>query len=154
LKANFLRNKKGVAEIVGTLLFIIILLFFFTNVYLWHDAATKQMDDLYVQKLNSPIVIYAYHTPIGTATLNVTNRGGVDATLSMVWTNFRSAGGVPDPLHYSNSTSELLNNQVLAAGTSKNITISIQKYVAPETVVFTVVTTVGNMASCSYTPGP
>jgi hypothetical protein len=154
LKANFLRNKKGVAEIVGTLLFIIILLFFFTNVYLWHDAATKQMDDLYVQKLNSPIVIYAYQTPPGTATLNVTNRGGIDATLSNVWTNFRSAGGVPDPLHYSNSTNELLKNQVLAAGASTNITISIQKYIKPETVVFTVVTTVGNMASCSYTPGP
>ena len=54
---RLLKNKKGVAEVIGSVMFIVILLFFFTNVYLWHDAATKEMNDLYVQKINSPITI-------------------------------------------------------------------------------------------------
>ena len=53
---RLLKNKKGTAEVIGSVMFIVILLFFFTNVYLWHDAATKEMNDMYVQKLNSPIV--------------------------------------------------------------------------------------------------
>ena len=52
---RLLRNHKGTAEVIGSVLFIVILLFFFTNVYLWHDAATKEMNDMYVEKLNSPI---------------------------------------------------------------------------------------------------
>ena len=50
---KLLRNRKGTAEVIGSVMFIVILLFFFTNVYLWHDAATKQTNDLYVKKMNA-----------------------------------------------------------------------------------------------------
>jgi hypothetical protein len=50
---KLLRNRKGTAEVIGSVMFIVILLFFFTNVYLWHDAATKQMNDMYVKKMNA-----------------------------------------------------------------------------------------------------
>jgi hypothetical protein len=50
---RLLRNRKGTAEVIGSVLFIVILLFFFTNVYLWHDAATQQVNNLYVNKMNA-----------------------------------------------------------------------------------------------------
>jgi len=51
------RNRKGTAEVIGTIMFIVILMFFFTNVYLWHDAATKDMNELYVKKMNAGMSI-------------------------------------------------------------------------------------------------
>ena len=68
-------NKKGTAEVVGSVMFIIILLFFFTNVYLWHDAATKEMNDLQFQKINSPISI-TYDS--ATKTINIMDNIGTD----------------------------------------------------------------------------
>ena len=52
---RLLKNKKGTAEVIGSVMFIVILLFFFTNVYLWHDAATKEMNQMYVDRINTPI---------------------------------------------------------------------------------------------------
>ena len=115
---RLLKNKKGTAEVIGSVMFIVILLFFFTNVYLWHDAATKEMNDLYVQKLNSPIVA-TISNDNGHYNLTVTNKGGVDATLSSYWVNEKSANG-PDTLH----SSFPLNNIVAAGGPS--VTIPIQ----------------------------
>ena len=71
---RLLRNRKGTAEVIGSVLFIVILLFFFTNVYLWHDAATKEMNDLYVEKLNSLIKVNVLST--SPLVLEVTNTGG------------------------------------------------------------------------------
>ena len=48
----FIKNRKGTAEVIGTIMLIIILLFFFTNVYLWHDAATKDANQLYVKQIH------------------------------------------------------------------------------------------------------
>jgi hypothetical protein len=142
LLRRLLKNKKGVAEVIGSVMFIVILLFFFTNVYLWHDAATKEMNDLYEQKLNSPIVA-TVTIETGQYNLIVTNKGGVDATLSSYWVNVKSAGG-PDTLH----TSFLLNNVVTAGGPSA--TIPIPNSYASGTVI-KVITTTGNSASC-YIP--
>jgi hypothetical protein len=140
---KLMRNKKGTAEIIGSVMFIVILLFFFTNVYLWHDAATKEMNDLYVQKLNSPIVVYAY--PTSPETLNVTNVGGIDAQLSMLWVTVKSpSGSGPDQNHLPFE----LYDQVVAAGHSINVT----RYFPAGEKHFTVVTTVGNLASCDYSP--
>ena len=50
-------NRKGTAEVIGTMMFIVILLFFFTNVYLWHDAATKDANQLAVQKMSAGMSI-------------------------------------------------------------------------------------------------
>ena len=95
---RLLKNKKGTAEVIGSVLFIVILLFFFTNVYLWHDAATKEMNDMYVQKINSPITLSVI--VIILIQLNVTNKGGVDAKLSILWVDVASTNpGSPDQFH-------------------------------------------------------
>ena len=148
---KIIRNKKGTAEIIGSVMFIIIVMFFFTNVYLWHDAATKQMNDLYVQKLNSPIVVYAYPTSpaFPNVVLNVTNVGGIDAQLSRSWVDVKSSSETgPDQLHQPFP----LGNQVVAAGQSKNVTLEYRNPV--RMTHFTVVTTVGNLASCDYDYSP
>jgi hypothetical protein len=77
---KFRRNRRGTAEVIGSVLFIIIIIFFFSNVYLWHDSATKQMNSALSDKMNSPISVVA--TAGGLA---VTNEGGVDAVLSRLW---------------------------------------------------------------------
>jgi hypothetical protein len=134
---RLLKNKKGTAEVIGSVMFIVILLFFFTNVYLWHDAATKEMNDMYVQKLNSPIVA-TVSIEVGQSTLIVTDKGGVDATLSSYWVNLKSASG-PDTQH----TRFPLNNVVKAGG--PNATIPISNY--PSGTIIKVITSTGNSAS-------
>jgi len=54
---KLLRNRTGTAEIVGTVLFLVILLFFFSNVFLWHDQITQQMDQVIADKMNSAVRI-------------------------------------------------------------------------------------------------
>jgi hypothetical protein len=135
---RLLKNNKGTAEVIGSVMFIVILLFFFTNVYLWHDAATKEMNDMYVQKLNSPIVA-TVSIENGQYTLIVTDKGGVDATLSSYWVNLKSLSG-PDTQH----TSFPLNNVVKAGGPNATIPIS-SNY--PSGTVIKVITSTGNSAS-------
>jgi hypothetical protein len=65
---KLLRNHSGTAEIVGTVLFLVILFFFFSNVFLWHNQVSRDMDQVIADKTNSEV-------RIETATLlgNVTN---------------------------------------------------------------------------------
>ena len=138
---RFLKNKKGTAEVIGSVMFIVILLFFFTNVYLWHDAATKDMNDMFVQKLNSPIAATVAHNDNGTYSIIVADKGGVDATLSGYWVNVKSSSG-PDSLHAPFP----LNNIVAAAGGAP-VFIPLNSY--PSGTIIKVVTSTGNSASCS-----
>jgi hypothetical protein len=95
LITKFIRNKKGTAEIIGSVLFIVILLFFFTNVYLWHDAATKEMNSLQLQKMNSGISMI-YYNDVSTGhlgTIILTDNGGLDVVLSRLWINEEIEGG-------------------------------------------------------------
>jgi hypothetical protein len=153
---RLLKNKKGTAEVIGSVMFIVILLFFFTNVYLWHDAATKEMNDLYVQKINSPITVSVMSSPYQ---LNVTNKGGMDAKLSILWVDVESAAvGSPDSFHgYFNLTQR---NIVVLAGSSIQVPWSSdgtlnsdgERY-NPQTgdnVKLKMITTVGNSAAFSY----
>src|SRR5665647_2230649 len=98
-------------------MFLVILLFFFTNVYLWHDAATKEMNDLYVQKINSPITISVMNND--QHQLNVVNRGGLDAKLSILWVDAGSTGS-PDRYHGYFNLEQL--NIVVYAGSSIKVT--------------------------------
>lgn len=52
---NLLRNRRGTAEIVGTVLFLVILLFFFSNVFLWHNQVSRETDQIIADKVNSPV---------------------------------------------------------------------------------------------------
>lgn len=76
---RLLKNKNGTAEVIGSVMFIVILLFFFTNVYLWHDAATKEMNDLYVQKMSAGMEVTFLD---GSAT--ITAKGSA-VVLSRLW---------------------------------------------------------------------
>lgn len=56
-KMRFLADRRGTAEVVGSILFIIILLFLFTNVYLWHDAALKNAHSMNVKQMNAGMTL-------------------------------------------------------------------------------------------------
>jgi hypothetical protein len=76
---RLVNNKKGTAEVVGSVMFIIILLFFFTNVYLWHDTAVKEMNDLQIRRMNAGMeVVFVDRTATVTAT-------GSEVVLSRIW---------------------------------------------------------------------
>ena len=80
---RFIMNRKGTAEVIGSVLFIIILIFAFSNIYLWHDNATKTMNTLLSDKLNSQIELHWLIDDAGeeTSTLIVTNTGGISTSL-------------------------------------------------------------------------
>jgi archaellum component FlaF (FlaF/FlaG flagellin family) len=146
---RIIKNRKGTAEVIGTIMFIVILLFFFTNVYLWHDAATKEMNDMYVEKINTPITVAVSLNAGGSLNLNylnVTNKGGTDAQLTMLWVDLKSGSGGPDQMH-SNYTPSSID---VPAGSS----ILILSHYSQGKVSFKVVTTLGNSASCTYSPSP
>ncbi len=147
---RFIRNKKGTAEIIGSVMFIVILLFFFTNVYLWHDAAVKEMNDLYVQKINSPIVAsVSYSATYNRFEINVTNSGGVAATISRIWANIKApAPNLPDLDHLNFTRS---GNVAPGYSIIEYVTLP---YALPvgSPIEFKVITTIGNFATCSYYP--
>jgi len=58
-----IRDNRGTAEIVGTSLFLVIVLFFFTNVVLWYDVSARQAESVIVDKINSPISMTVYAWP-------------------------------------------------------------------------------------------
>jgi hypothetical protein len=136
---NFLKNRKGTAEVIGSVMFIVILLFFFTNVYLWHDAATKEMNDLYVEKINSPITLEVVSA--NPLTLNVTNKGGVGATLTRVWVDNKTLTGFSDHIYLS-------DNKYIEPGGS--VVVYFNNYVPANPVAIKVITTVGNSAGGNY----
>ena len=144
---RIIRNKNGTAEVIGTIMAVVILLYFFTNVYLWNDAATKQMDEMYADKMNTLITVSLNVTLTdGNLNLNVTNIGGSDVQLAMLWTDIES--GPNQGIHYYDYH---VNTIIVPAGLSQLIPLPL----GPPTgkTVYTVVTTLGNTASCSYIPG-
>jgi hypothetical protein len=76
---KLLNNKKGTAEVIGSVMFIVILLFFFTSVYLWHDAAVKDMNDLQVQRMNAGMEVV-----FSGGSANITAHGS-EVVLSRIW---------------------------------------------------------------------
>ena len=90
--------------------------------------------------------------------MNVTNRGGVDAKLSILWVDVASTNpGSPDQFHgYFNLTQQ---NIVVSAGSSipvpwsgstSNINGEHYDYQSGDILQLKMVTTVGNTAACQY----
>jgi hypothetical protein len=83
------KNQDATAEIVGTVLLIIILIFFFGNVFLWSNEVNKNAEQIKWNKLNSPVTLDAVYTFGGGSPsfshLEVTNKGGVGTYLSRLW---------------------------------------------------------------------
>jgi len=130
-----IKNRKGTAEVIGTMLFIIILLFFFTNVYLWHDSATKEANQLYLEKINSTFQIQQIN-----GVLVVTANGGSTIDLSRLWI----IDNTLNEHYYAN-----LGNVQVAAGESFNITFSSdENYYNPASPI--PVTIEGSIAQVNY----
>jgi hypothetical protein len=159
---RFLVNRKGTAEVIGTVLFIIILLFAFSNIYLWHDTQVKTMNTLLSDKLNSQIQVY--WSDDAPDTLVVTNVGGVGTVLSRLWI-ITNAGDH----RYAELENAGAPSQSLYVGAGSTVTIKLQGPTSPasplpisstvtrtnaiisfnraEGKTFIVLTTLGNMAS-------
>jgi hypothetical protein len=144
-------------------LFLVILLFFFTNVYLWHDQVTRQMDNVLADRVNSLVGIKLFmDDPPTSAVLQATNEGGIGFSLSRLW--IITSG--------NHNYADFEKGQAiwLAAGSSVNITLtgptdpsgpdgsyrvsgSMVHYEVPsEGVTFKILTALGNTAACSYSP--
>jgi hypothetical protein len=54
---SLLRSRKGTAEVVGTVLFLVILFFFFSNVFLWHNQVSQEMNQVIADKADSAVGI-------------------------------------------------------------------------------------------------
>jgi hypothetical protein len=163
---RLLRNRKGTAEVIGSVMFIVILLFFFTNVYLWHDAATKEMNQLYVNKINSPIKIAGVDSSDpNRLTLTAENVGGSDAKLSILWITVEPTSTGFDKFHGYYNLTKYYSNDALNIPAGSSITIHWAyantdpidgipyAFQNGDKIKLELVTTVGNLASFPYTYG-
>ena len=141
---RFLRNRRGTAEIVGSVMFLVIVLFFLSNVYLWHDQATREMDNLVLDRVNSPVRLLGDVDPTSNTLLklNVTNNGGVGVRLSRLWI---ITSGYP-------TYEDLEDDDIWLAGGE---TWEFPPRALPvEEVTFRILTDLGNTASWKYTLTP
>jgi hypothetical protein len=134
LLRRFITNRSGTAEVIGSVLFIIILMYAFSNIYLWHDDAVKAMNTQMANKLSSQIEVHwRVENGVETDTLIVKNTGDVDSVLSRLWMNHQPFS---------------LSDRSVKAG--QTITIDVSDVTSqPKTSgdIYTVLTTLGNMAS-------
>jgi hypothetical protein len=161
---RFLKDRNGASEIVGTALFLVILFFFFTNVFLWHDQVTREMDQVVVDRMNSGVRVEAFFDDTA-VWLMVDNVGGLDVALSRLWI-------ITDDAHlFADFESKDIH---VAAGCHRNVTLSgVTVFVGEDevrvrvdgggsvfvdyapssgvTVVFRVLTKRANTAACSLT---
>ena len=82
---KLLKNQKGTAEIVGTVLFLVIVIFVFSNVFLWSNSVTQQVSTVNGDKLNSPIEMVSSLDFPGQDALKVSAVGGRDVQLIRIW---------------------------------------------------------------------
>jgi hypothetical protein len=78
-------NQRGTAEIVGTVLFLVILLFFFSNVFLWYNNVSSQMNLVMSDKLNALVSLDSTMDLVGQDALKATAEGGRDVQLIRIW---------------------------------------------------------------------
>jgi len=144
---RLLCSRRGTAEIIGSVMFLLIMMFFFTNVFLWHDRATREMDGVLSDKINSLVSIQVVNMNVTEGLrLNVTNNGGVDVVLSRLWIIAYLGDGVESHEYRD-------REDWIAAGKTIPIRLDASdiKYLGEE-YTFTVVTTRGNMAACGFVP--
>ena len=161
---RFLDDRKGASEIVGTALFLIILFFFFSNVFLWHNQITSQMDQVVADRMNSAIRMDAFFNDTD-IWLVVVNVGGLDVSLSRLWIITDEAhlfadfgldavhvgAGRQFNITISNETGSVIDGRVDVFLGSDPIEVEYQPPVG-YTTVFRMITKRANTAACSYTP--
>ena len=153
------KSRKATAEVIGTLMFVMILLFFFTDVYLWHDAATKDMNQLYLKKMNSGMQLTYNGTYVSVTAL------GSNVVLSRLWIDSDSSHVYADLGQYNITVAAGATNAVKVAfvsgaiyadaqgsnsvGTgydSKTSLITVD-YIPPSNAVFTIINSLGVVVS-------
>lgn len=157
--SRLLGDRRGTAEIIGSVMFLVILLFVFTNVYLWHDTATREMNGALAEKMNSGVSIEVDDAGNG---LVVTNDGGFEVCLSRLWLITGSGHFYADLEHYNVRVAAGESVQVLFvdgapdSGNTLNAFVVdggvLVQYTVSDSVVCKVLTTLGNMAACTYAP--
>jgi hypothetical protein len=168
LLRRLVRNRKATAEVIGSVMFVVIVMFFFSGVYLWHDNATKSMNNLLSDKLNSAIQVswLIDENDVEQDTLVVTNTGGVGASLSRLWivtsnaptarhlfASFEDLGGNGLYLGAGNTLTIALTggslpsgSEIFASATSTGANVPYTRTKATGET-FTVLTSLGNMAA-------
>ena len=164
---RLLSDRKGTAEIVGSVMFLLILLFVFTNVYLWHDNATREMNGVLAEKMNSPVSL---SNVTGTG-LVVTNNGGFEVGLSRLWLvnvtrgsatdhvyvdleplNLRIAAGAEINLLFVGNSVVFNDDGSILAGLNFDGDVQVLYPLPDHLVRCKILTTLGNMAACTYEP--
>jgi hypothetical protein len=164
--SRLLRSRSGTAEIVGTVMFLVIVLFFFSNVFLWHDQATRENDALILDRVNSQVSIEnatGDPTP-GWLKLLVTNNGGVGFSLSRLWIIEKNA--TEQKHDYWDVEKIPISARWLSGGASMNVTLLVGSgevvvmedgvgvYYMPSDdvieVTFKILTDLGNTAAVTY----
>jgi len=150
---NRLRNRRGTAEIVGTTLFLVILIFFFTNVFLWYDNASRQTQTVMADKINSRVSL---ETAEGEGyPLKVRALGGKDIQLIRIWIEDVASMNhlfidVTDHSVYINPGSEIY----IIFGTYTSFDALLHELIIDYTPIgevrVKVLTDLGNIASCNY----
>jgi hypothetical protein len=156
---KLLNCRKGTAEIIGSVMFLLIMMFFFTNVFLWHDNATREMDGVLAEKMNSPVSIRDYDANVTDGlSFNVTNNGGVSAELFRLWVVVDLGDGLGGEYHRPCDFRLYPQYSRIEAGDTIPIPIELWLSKAEcltfleKKVTFKFVTTSGNMAAVKFTP--
>jgi hypothetical protein len=164
--SRLLNSRRGTAEIIGSVMFLLILLFFFTNVFLWHDRATREMDDVLSDRVNSLVNIEwkneSQDIISGRGTLYVNNTGGVDTRLSRLWIT-EMYRGVKQ--HWPVDLEDISGEELwVVAGSTIKLELIYSSPQPPEKVgqtvklfylwkgdtTFKILTTRGNTAACTH----
>jgi hypothetical protein len=165
--SRLFRNRRGTAEIVGSVMFLVILLFFFSNVFLWHDQASREMDGVVSDRVNSPVTIEKVedNPTTGWLKLQVNNEGGVGCSLSRLWI-IEKYDSV-EYHEYGDIEEISIGARWLSGGASMNVTllegsgeavimddgVGVYYYkpsVEDVEVTFKILTDLGNTAACKY----
>jgi hypothetical protein len=159
---KFRYNRKGTAEVIGSVMFIVIIIFFFSNVYLWHDQGTKQMNTVLSEKISSQVEMRREVTPLDDTILHVTNVGGTGTSLSRLWINHPTTNGEPQLVNLEKiggidfwvDAGETVTINIVGGSSLEAIWSGITSYksvnvnYAPSgDEVFLIVTTLGNAAT-------
>ena len=156
---RLLCSRRGTAEIIGSVMFLLIIMFFFTNVYLWHDRATREMDGVVSERMNSVVTIEwrnesDLNPGLGSTyrgTLYVSNTGGVDAELSRLWIIERT---LQEPHLYFDLELRVAAGDSVGLVLIYSLVPSVDHdriyYQWTTETKFKILTTRGNMAACTY----
>ena len=83
MRNHLFKNRRGTAEVVGTTLFLVILLFFFTHTVLWYDISTREANEVMVDRISTPLSMTVYQYPSGDnpLTIRVRSLGSKDVRI-------------------------------------------------------------------------